>query len=151
MKIVQLEWENVYHNYLFQLLAGMKLSDYYFEILEDDITHFVRQEEKSGLFDSRIVDSETFFDMVKNNTYYIFFTTIKAYRKGVRTDEFPLRTAADVSKSNCDFLINCYDCCYATVFINRESLANSIMHNCTQISHTVRVKALKEMEFFRFC
>ena len=150
MKIIELEFRNEYSNYLYKIFEGINFSNYYFEVLEDDIINNIDGNIKSNLFDKRIIDYKTFIEVTQNNSYYILFTTIKAYRKEVATDKIIQRNCSDVAKSNCDVMIICYDCCYVYVFIINEKLTERIMHNCQIIYPKAKIITLEEMNGFYF-
>lgn len=118
---------NAFGKYLVDLLTSVPFSEYKWSIDNDEI-HILKNNELTdeGLFDDdlKIMQGEMLYNVVKSNTYYLIFVTLRAFPQNGNVQTF--RIYKEFLDSDCQIVITVYDCSYVMYWCKDEKLITEI-------------------------
>ena len=131
-------WERV----LYEILNGMNVSKYEWEVLFDQILCYNNKNELQGsMFEKNRLTGEEFKQSIERERYYMIFVEIKAYPIGSQHDE--ARTVKAFQEGNCQFAIVCADTYEAEIYSKDEKDLEIIYNNCIN-NHFPRIQPIEE-------
>jgi hypothetical protein len=108
---VWFEIPNAYGNYLSDILEPIPFNCYQWAVDDDEI-HMLKDNEFTNEFlfndEDRIISGEKLYDSSKNNTYYMIFITLRAFRKdGIIKS---VSNYKEFLESDCQIILAVFDC-----------------------------------------
>ena len=137
---------NEYGNYLAEVLEDLPLDDYLWSITRGEI-HLLDENGVTGRFlfedADKFLQGSTLYSMAKNNTYYMVFATIGAYRKSEELEY--IRTYNDFLQSECQIIVIVADCSEVIIICKDERLVLDI-YNRVKFKECEKVKLIDEKD-----
>lgn len=132
---------NEYNNYLYQMFDNIDLSDFIWNICDDEILYKEKNNEiDMSIFHNDIMNGKDFLICIKKEMYYIVYADIKAFKH--KSQVTNILTYEDFLKSNCEIALFCTDTINVELYCKNKTLLEKIIENC-KLFHDFEIITIK--------
>lgn len=126
---LEIQIENKYGKYIYELLKNTDVQRYMWQINSDDIVVKTKHGNKQGLFNKKWVNGHDFLEIIQKCDYYLIFADCKAFNCHKITRE--ILNGADMAESSeCELVFMCTDSANIEIYCKNKNIYNSIKQNC---------------------
>ena len=133
--------KNAPDNLLYKIFSGISVSEYIWEISEEEIMYSENNEHKQKLFGNSILSGDEFLKCISRDSYYMIFANIKAYP--IESNRTNINTYKDYLESSCKIILLCADSTFIDFYSKAPSILKKVQENCI-INHFEQVNILTE-------
>lgn len=125
---VRFQIPNEYGKYIAEILEPVECSKYNWKMeCSTEIWRVVDGDLDDALLSSEIIEGKEFLSLIKNNTYYLIFATLKAFPKGAPI--IKVSKYEDYISSDCEISFIVADCSYVCLFCKNITLTEQLYNN----------------------
>jgi hypothetical protein len=119
---------NKYDKFIYEILKPVNFCNYKWQLGFHEIYKILDNNFSSeSLFSEETINGEDFFEIIKNNTYYMIFLELSAYR--ISSEIADISTYDEFVKSECELIMLVADSSYTDVYCKDEDLIEKIYMN----------------------
>lgn len=128
MICIDIKVRNGYNNYLSKLFSGVDLSNYVYEIHDDEIIYSENGKNIENFFGADILNAEEFIKCISRENYYMIFADVKMYP--LDKERIKIKIFEDFWNSNCETVLLCTDCAYIEFYSKSKDILDKVYNNC---------------------